>query len=162
MIAQYIRAFQGFCTGALPRAALVAALTAALILLPGTPRADSPATSGDPTLYERLGGYDAIAAVVDELLARMEGKFAGYSTDSRMRVRQHIIDLMCQETGGPCYYAGRDLETAHAGLEITGEQWDDFVQVFVETLDAFEVPDAHQAELADLMLPLEAYIVENP
>src|SRR4051812_45387602 len=84
-----------------------------------------PALAEDKSLYQRIGGYDAIAAVTDDFLARLEkddklGRFfQGVSDDdSVIRIRQHVIDLVCAQTGGPCKYTGRDMKTAHAGLGI--------------------------------------------
>lgn len=125
-------------------------------------QADQSAGADEPVLYERLGGYDAIAAVVDELIAGVEDKFAGFSEHSRMRTRQLIVDFMCSATGGPCFYNGRDIRTAHAGLGITPAQWEDFVRLFSETMAAFEVPEREQEELAGMLLPLEEQIVDRP
>jgi hemoglobin len=119
------------------------------------------ALAEDETLYQRLGGYDAIAAVTDELIARLEEeKFASFSQASLRQVRQNIVDFICEATGGPCFYNGRDIRTAHAGIGITQEQWDNFVVVFGQTMDDFNVPEDLQAEFAGLMLPLEDQIIE--
>ena len=77
------------------------------------------------SLYTRLGGYDAIALVVDDFITRLatdkrfERFFSGFSTDSKKRLRQHILDQFCVATGGPCVYIGRDMKTTHTGLGIT-------------------------------------------
>lgn len=119
------------------------------------------ATAEEEPLYHRLGGYDAIAAVTDELIARLQDeKFANFSEASVRAVRQNIVDFICEATGGPCFYNGRDIHTAHAGIGITQAQWDDFVVVFGDTMDDFQVPPDLQAEFAALMLPLEDQIVE--
>ena len=83
----------------------------------------------EQTLYRRLGGYDAIAAVIDEFLSRFGSdptlaRFGGgRSLDSRQRSRQLLVDQICSLAGGPCVYAGRDMKTAHAGLGITEAEW---------------------------------------
>ena len=88
----------------------------------------------DKTLYQRLSGYDAIAAVTDEFIGRLATDeqekrfFIGFSTDSKMRIRQLIVDLICKSTGGPCVYSGRDMKTAHAGAGITKSDWDHTLQ----------------------------------
>jgi len=126
-----------------------------------------PALAEDKSLYERIGGYDAIAAVTDDFLARLEkddklGRFfQGVSDDSVIRIRQHVIDLICAQTGGPCKYTGRDMKTAHAGLGITKADWDRSNQRFGETLAKFKVPDKEQKELAALLAPLEKLIVDK-
>src|ERR1051325_809584 len=69
----------------------------------------------EKSLYERVGGYNALAAVVDDFVGRLvadkqfEKFFVGHSTDSKKRIRQHILDQFCAATGGPCVYTGRDM-----------------------------------------------------
>src|SRR5262249_36423568 len=99
------------------------------------------------SLYERLGGYDALAAVTDDFIGRLVANpqltkfFTGFSNDSKARIRQHVVDLLCQTTGGPCIYKGRDMKTAHAGIGITGADWDAAVKDLTATLDKFKVPE---------------------
>ncbi|WP_202332768.1 group I truncated hemoglobin [Mesorhizobium sp. L-8-3] len=127
----------------------------------------TPALAADETLYQRLGGYDAIAAVTDDFLGRLKGDdklgrfFVGLSDDSAARVRQHVVDLICAETGGPCLYTGRDMKTAHKGMRITKEDWDRTGQLFGETLDKFKVPEQERKDLGGLIAPLEKDIVES-
>lgn len=126
-----------------------------------------PAFAEDKSLYLRLGGYDAIAAVTDDFLARLEkdeklGRFfQGVSTDSRARIRQHIVDLVCAKTGGPCFYTGRDMKTAHAGLGITKADWDRSLAEFGQTLAKFKVPEKEQKDLAGALVPMEKVIVDS-
>ena len=85
---------------------------------------------GETSLYKRIGGYDVISAIVDDLFALMKGdaRFArfgvGRSVDSRRRAQQLTVDLICSASGGPCYYMGRDMRAAHAGLRITQDEWE--------------------------------------
>jgi len=135
--------------------------TLALVLFTVGARAE------DKSLYQRLGGYDAIAAVSDEFIARLAGDeqekrfFAGFSTDSKLRIRQLLVDLVCKSTGGPCVYTGRDMKTAHAGAGITKADWDRSLKIFGEVLDKFKVPQKEQQELAALLLPLEKDVVDK-
>jgi hemoglobin len=117
-----------------------AALMIALLAQPAwsSPPAPQLAAAAEPSLYQRLGGYDAIAAVSDDFLGRLAhdpslGRFfVGHSTNSVARIRQDIVDFLCHATGGPCVYRGRDLRTAHAGLGITGADWDQMVVLLNE------------------------------
>ena len=126
-----------------------------------------PASAQDKSLYHRLGGYDAIAAVTDEFIGRlatddMEKRFfIGFSTDSKLRIRQHIVDFLCKGAGGPCVYTGRDMKTAHAGSGIAKADWERTVKILVEVLNKFKVPDKEQHELFALLGPLEKDIVEK-
>lgn len=140
-------------------ACLFATLT--LLFLTNTGRAD------EKSLYHRLGGYDAIAAVSDEFIARLATDeqekrfFAGFSNDSKLRIRQLLIDIVCKSTGGPCVYIGRDMKTAHAGSGITKADWDRSLKIFGEVLNKFKVPDKEQQELAALLTPLEKDVVDK-
>src|SRR5688500_19530350 len=90
----------------------------AVVLLAG---ASGISAAQERSLYERIGGYNAIAAVVDEFLARgladpkIGRLFVGVSTDSKGRLRQHIVDQLCMLAGGPRVYTGRSMQQSHAG-----------------------------------------------
>jgi hemoglobin len=129
--------------------------------------ASSLAQQAGPTLYKRLGGYDALAAVTDDFLARLStdpafGRFfAGHSTDSIKRIRQRIVDQLCAVTGGPCVYTGRDMKTAHAGMGISEKDWNGSVKHLVATLDKFNVPAKEKDEVLATVGTLKKDIVEK-
>ena len=120
------------------------------------------------SLYIRLGGYDAVAAVTDDFLGRlttdaqMKRFFVGASADSQKKIRQHIVDFLCAATGGPCLYIGRDMKTAHAGLGITESDWNVTVKHLVATLDKFKVPQKEKDEVLAAVSGLKKDIVEKP
>jgi hemoglobin len=146
-------------------AALVLGMAAVLGIAAAQPAAQP---SKAKTLYERLGGYDAIAAVTDDFIGRMVGDpqlepfFAGHSTDSLGRIRQQVVEQLCAATGGPCVYTGRDTKTAHAGLGISEGNWNAGVTHLVATLDKFKVPKAEKDELLAIASSLKKDIVEKP
>ncbi len=118
------------------------------------------------TLYERLGGYDALAAVTDDFIRRLAtdkslGRFfVGLSEDSKKRIRQLVVDQLCEATGGPCIYLGRDMKTAHKGMGITELDWTTGVKHLVDTLDHFKVPKKEKDEVLAAISSLKADIVE--
>ena len=120
------------------------------------------------SLYKRLGGYDALAAVTDDFITRLAtdktlGRFfVGVSDNSKMRIRQLVVDQLCAATGGPCVYIGRDMKTAHKGLGITEEDWNISVKHLLATLTKFKVPDTLQKEVAAAITGLKGDIVEKP
>jgi hemoglobin len=122
----------------------------------------------EKSLYDRLGGYNAIAAVTDDFIKRLatdpqEGRFfVGHATDSTKRIRQHVVDFLCVATGGPCMYTGRDMKTAHAGLKITEADWEISVKHLVTTLDQFKVPEKEKGEVLGTVSGLKKDIVEVP
>lgn len=106
------------------------------------------------TLYERLGGYDAIAAVCNDLLPRLQadpqlGRFWLHrGEDGVSREKQLLIDFLCSSAGGPMYYTGRDMTITHKGMKISESDWSAFIGHLNATLDAFQVP---QAECDDVL-----------
>jgi len=137
------------------------------LLLAGMLSAPVYAQSMEKSLYQRLGGYDAIAAVVNELAVRLVTDeklgvyFKGLSNDSKKKLIAHLTDFVCSATGGPCIYTGRDMKTSHEGLGITEEEWERFVRITKEVLDKFKVPAREQQELLQAVASLKPAIVEK-
>ena len=127
-----------------------------------------PALASAPSLYKRLGGYDAIAAVTDDFIGRLAADpqlapfFAGHSTDSLKRIRQLVVDQLCEATGGPCVYIGRDMKVSHKGLGIAEKDWSASVTHLVATLDKFKVPAKEKDEVLAAVSALKKDIVEKP
>ena len=130
--------------------------------------ADAPqafAQQQQKSLYQRLGGYDALAAVTDDFIGRLAtdpqlGRFfAGHNKEGLTRIRQHVVDFLCVATGGPCAYTGQDMKTAHTGLHITDEDWDASVKHLTATLDKFKVPEKEKGEVLAAISGLKGDIV---
>jgi hemoglobin len=115
------------------------------------------------SLYDRLGGKEAITAVVDDFVAtcandsRINAKFA--KTDIP-RLKTMLVDQVCEAAGGPCTYAGRNMKETHTGMGVTTGEFDALVGDLVATLDRFSVPAAEQQELLSLLGPMKSDIVE--
>lgn len=113
-------------------------------------------------LYDRLGGKPAITAVVDDFVAnvasdpRINQQFA--NTDIP-RLKRLLVEQICAGTGGPCRYTGRDMRTVHAGLGVSGPQFNALVEDLVKTLHKFKVPAQEQKELLAVLGPMKADIV---
>ena len=126
-----------------------------------------PARTQEKSLYERVGGYNALAAVVDDFIGRLvadkqfEKFFVGHSIDSKKKIRQHILDQFCAATGGPCVYTGRDMKTTHAGLGITNADWDAAAKHLSDSLDKFKVPEKEKGELLAFVTTVKKDIVEK-
>lgn len=127
----------------------------------------TPSRAQEKSLYQCLGGYDALAAVVDDFVGRLVSDkqfdkfFVGHSDDSKKRIRQHILDQFCAATGGPCLYIGRDMKTSHAGLGITNAEWDATAKHLVAALDKFKVPEREKGEVLAFVTTLKKDIVEK-
>jgi len=119
------------------------------------------------TLYERLGGYDAIVEVANDLLLRMQadgklGRFYQHRGDDGLRrSRQLLIDFLCSSAGGPLYYTGRDMKITHKGMKINESDWSAFLGYLNATLDAFQIPQPERKEVVALVQSTKADIVET-
>ena len=144
----------------------------AVVAVGQAPQAQMKTSMAGPTqetksLYQRLGGYDAIALVVDDFITRLatdkrfEKFFTGFSDDSKKRLRQHILDQFCAAAGGPCVYTGREMRTSHKGLGITEADWDAAAKHLVEALDKYKVPEAEKNELPAFVVSQKKNIVEK-
>ncbi len=115
------------------------------------------------SLYDRLGGKDAIVAVVKDFSGRcaadgrINQKFA--RTDIE-RLRKMLVDQVCEATGGPCTYTGRDMKEAHLGMGVTSGEFNALVGNLIATLHQFKVPQAEQDELLSALAPMKGDIVE--
>ena len=119
------------------------------------------------SLYERLGGYEAISAVVNDFAEKLfidpqvGPFFKGMGTDTRKSFIQKNINLVCNVTGGPCKVLSRPAKTVHAGLGITESDFNVVVNHLVETLDKFKVPAKEKGELLEIIGTLKPDIVEQ-
>ena len=113
-------------------------------------------------LFERLGGMPGIEGVVDELLknvmadARINARFKNADQPS---LRQKLIDQVCQASGGPCTYTGKDMASAHQGMNIKDEEFTALVEDLVKALDSKGVPQKEKDDLLGILGPLKKDIV---
>ena len=127
----------------------------------------APVSEAEKTLYARLGGYDAIAAVVDEFLQTLSsdpqmGRFsAGMNLERRQRNRQLTLDYLCAATGGPTLYLGQDMKTAHAGLGINASDWQIAMDHVQRALTKFKLPERERKELMAVVSSLADQIIER-
>lgn len=112
------------------------------------------------SLYQRLGGLMPISVVVsdflDEMIPDPQLNENPAIDEARQRVpapylKYHVTAFVCEATGGPCEYHGRGMRESHAHLNITAEEWDRMVEIFVEVLDKHDVPDQEAEELLELL-----------
>ena len=120
----------------------------------------------EQTLYARLGGYDAIAAVCSELLPRLQGDtmlsrfWAHRGSDGLAREKQLLIDFLCAQAGGPMVYTGRDMVTTHVGMRISDADWSAFIGHLEATLDKFALPAAEHSDVLGFVDSTRSDIVE--
>jgi hemoglobin len=119
-----------------------------------------------PSLYLRIGGYDALAAFVDDLLSRATSDpkigvyWKGTSQDSLGRARQLVLDFLCASMGGPTIYLGRDMKTLHEGMGICDADWKVLMRHARKTLDDLGTAEPERKEVLSFLEGLKADIVE--
>jgi hemoglobin len=122
----------------------------------------------DKSLYERLGGYDAIAAVVAALMVRIKDddklrRFYDHrGADGVAREEQLLVDFLCASSGGPMVYTGRDMKTLHVGMRLDADDWKRAMVHLTATLEAFDVPEQEKGEVLSFHENLKTEIVEVP
>jgi hemoglobin len=146
---------------------LTVGLLAVLLFTGCAASVQSAGAQAAPSLYKKLGGYDAIAAVADDFIGRLAADkqlsrfLVGLSADSEKRLRQNVVDQLCQATGGSCLYIGRPMKTAHAGLGITESDWQLTVKHLIASLEKSKVPEKEKNEFLALASSLKPDIVEK-
>jgi len=119
-----------------------------------------------PTLYQRLGGYDAIAAVCADLITRLRADaqlgrlWANRGEDGIKREYQLLVDYLCNAAGGPIYYTGRDMKLSHQGMRISAGDWDIFMEHLRDNLVHFAVPEAERADVLAFVMSTRDDMVE--
>jgi hemoglobin len=119
-------------------------------------------TGAPKTLFERLGGMNAITAVTDEFVnrttsdARIKHRF--FNTDP-IELKRLLAEFVCYASGGKCTYSGRDMATAHAGMDLVDEEFTALVEDLAGALDKFKVPAKEKGELLSALGPLKPDMV---
>jgi len=124
-----------------------------------------PEMPSGPTLYQRLGGREALKGVVDDFVAnivadpRVNSRFKGLQPAAVAKLQTNLADQICDATGGPCAYLGREMKVAHGGMGITDAEWSATVEDLVKSLNKFKVGAKEQQELLAILGPMKKDIV---
>ena len=117
------------------------------------------------SLYDRIGGSEAIGKIFDEVGGRMAADpllarfFQAQSQEALMAQRQRAIEFLCRETGGPCTYSGRPLKDAHASLNISESQWKAFLKHLTATLDNQKIGEKEKDEFLAVVKHFKSDVV---
>lgn len=140
---------------------LTSALILAVTVLTGCSQMPTkPSTS----LYDRLGGKDAITAVVDDLSANVAADSRINQRFAKTNIKQfkgHMVDLLCMGSGGPCTYKGMDMKTMHTGMKISDAEFGAMAESVVKTMNKFNVPAQEQSEVMGMLGGMKGDIVNR-
>lgn len=133
-----------------------------LVALSGCATTGEKMATKEKSLYDRLGGKPAITAVVDDFVARVAAdrrinRF--FANTDVPPFKAKLVDQICEASGGPCKYTGKDMKTAHTGMGVANPDFDAMVEDLVATLDKFKVPEKEKGELLGVLGPMRKDIV---
>ena len=128
------------------------------------------AQKAKPALYVRLGGKAAISAVVNEFVSRVGAdnrinKFFAATAGDPARLKTfkgNLVDQICEASGGPCKYKGKDMKAAHMGMGVSGGDFTALVEDLSGALDALKVGAHEKDQLLGALAPMKTQIVEKP
>jgi hemoglobin len=138
--------------------------------LASTPKANKANSAPkEKSLYDRLGGKKAISAVVDQFVGNVAAddrinKFFSQAASDPARLasfKKKLVDQICQASGGPCKYTGKDMKTAHQGMGISEADFNALVEDLVKALDKFKVGETEKNQLLGALGPMKSDIVEK-
>ena len=140
---------------------LAGAALAVLLTLVGCATAPvGPAQA--PSLYQRLGGNEAITAVVRDAIGNISADpriNQRFSNAGAAELTKNLVDLICERTGGPCTYRGMDMASAHEGMNIRDDEFDALVEDLAKSFATFKVPAREQGELLAMLARMKNAIV---
>jgi len=124
-----------------------------------------PAPAAMPSLYKRLGRREGIATVVNDFTAnmaadtRVNDRFKDAKPAELEQFKTKLADQICEASGGPCSYYGKDMKTAHKGMNISEAEWGATIENLVKALDKNNVDARSKQELLDALGPMKKDIV---
>jgi len=145
------------------------ALVAVCVAVFGVSAAVAQTPASTKSLYERLGGMQAITAVTSELVDRILADtrvnawfaHAAASKEEAARYKASLATFVCQSVGGPCTYTGPDMVAVHKGRRVTNAAFDAVVEDLTAVLDELKVPGGEKNELLGALAPLKSQIVQQ-
>ncbi len=119
------------------------------------------AQRAEPSLYARMGGQPALDAIVADALVRVaaDPRIAPRFQHANAVLGRHLIDLLCERSGGPCTYRGRNMADAHEGMHISDTEFDALMAAVGAALVQREVPVRERGEALGILRQMKGAIV---
>lgn len=125
---------------------------------------NSVAETNQISLYNRLGGKEAIIKVIDDFVSNVakDSRINKYFEKTDMKhLKSQLVDQVCEATGGPCKYEGQNMKNAHAGLGIQSNEFEAMVEDLKITLKKLNISEREQNSLLEILGPMKKDIVEK-
>ncbi len=116
----------------------------------------------EATLYERLGGRPAIEAIASDIFdnhTRNDTIKTRYADSDPAEVKRLVAEMCCAGFGGPETYTGRDMVTAHKGMNINEAEFIAVVDDVLAALDSNNVGQREKDEILCILYSMKAEIV---
>ncbi len=130
------------------------------LALTGCMQKSQEMATSEPSLYERVGGINNIAVLIDDVIERsyVHPVFvnhpeihAAHLKFPKAVYKFNATCLASMAMGGPHKYYGRSIADAHQHLDINEKEWNALIQIFNDSMDAFKVPDRERAEVIAIL-----------
>lgn len=141
-----------------------------LLIMPGCShqKPSAPPAASSPSLYDRLGGINNIAPLIDDVIERSYTDEVFKANPRIAAAHEHFpkavykfnaTALACQVMGGPQQYTGRSLKNAHQHLKISEKEWNQLIRIFRDSMNSFKVPMQEQNEIIGIIESTKGDIV---
>lgn len=129
--------------------------------------AEQPAPAG-PSLYERVGGINNIAVLIDDVIERSYADEVfkanplieeAHKRYPKAAYKYNATSLACMVMGGPQKYTGRSMKDAHQHLRVSEIEWQELIKIFHESMNSFKVPEKEQNEILGIIESTKGDIV---
>ncbi|MBA4328452.1 MAG: group 1 truncated hemoglobin [Polaromonas sp.] len=130
-------------------------LAAASLLLSGASFAQT--APGNDQLYKAFGEKAGLVTLMDDFMVRLLADprtGPHFKPSNQQRVKEQLVDQLCQLAGGPCIYKGADMKSAHANLDISKSDFNALVEVLQQSMDAQGIPFRTQNQMLALLAPM--------
>jgi len=125
------------------------------------PKPEAKAVSPD-ALYVRLGGEDGIVRLVDAWVAKLGADKkvnTRFANTDMAGLKKKLVAQLCDVSGGPQDYLGKDMKTAHKGMNISETEWKAFIDDLKATMDDLKVGAVEREELLVILNPMKSNVV---
>ncbi|WP_274363367.1 group I truncated hemoglobin [Paenibacillus thermotolerans] len=115
------------------------------------------------TLYDKLGGKEAVSKVVDIFYKKVlaDERVNSFFKDTDMeKQRRHQTAFISAAIGGP-QYSGRSMEKAHEGMNLQEIHWDAIIEHLASSLKDVGAAEADIGEIEKNLLPLKPHILHK-
>ena len=122
----------------------------------------APAAGADDSLFQALGGREGLTRIVNVTIdlsledVRTAHTFADINV---ARVKRLLVDQLCELSGGPCKYEGRDMKESHATTGLTNLHFNLLVEDLQIAMEREKIPFHTQNRLLSILAPMQRDIV---